>query len=211
MRGRVAIALVAALASSGVRAEQLYVIDKLVISLFSEPNGQGERVTTLETGDAVESLERDGSSVHVRLTDGREGWIGANYLSSQAPASVRLKELEGTPAADAQAQVTASEKKYSDEIARLQKQNTSLKEEVEKLKKAPPPAVAVPIVNPAPEPPPVEERPVPSESAVVQTTIGAPWWGLFVAAFAAAALGFAVGYARLARLIRRKYGSLRIY
>ena len=57
---------------------RLFVSDKLVLNVYSEPEQAGSRVGTIETGDAVDELEGGQGFVRVRLTDGREGWVGSN-------------------------------------------------------------------------------------------------------------------------------------
>src|SRR5262245_28036396 len=92
------------------RAQPMYVDDNLVLNVHSEANQGGERVATIETGDQVEVLERVENSAHVRLPDGREGWVGAGYLTADAPAVIRLKELQ---AAAPSAEKEAAQKKLS--------------------------------------------------------------------------------------------------
>ena len=117
---------VALLAANAARAEQLYVADKLVLNVYAEASQTSDKIAALETGDAVEELERAENFVHVRLGDGREGWIGANYLTAEAPAILRLKALQAEQHADTQ----SVQKPLNDEIARLQKQNATLQTEV---------------------------------------------------------------------------------
>ena len=72
----VAVLLVSGLAVTAVlHAESLYVIEQLVVDVSSTPDAGGERVATLRSGDRVEALERAGDEMHVRLANGREGWL----------------------------------------------------------------------------------------------------------------------------------------
>src|SRR5687767_5185930 len=105
--------------------ERRYVSDKLVLNVYAEPDQSGGRVATIQTGDSVEELERAGNQVRVRLEDGREGWVGANYLTSDAPAAVRLRELERDQKAPTPA-APVPDKKLLEEIARLKKENAAL-------------------------------------------------------------------------------------
>ena len=62
------VALAAGLSLPGAaRAQTLYVIEQLVVNVNSAPDGSGERVATLKSGERVEVLERSGDAVHVRL------------------------------------------------------------------------------------------------------------------------------------------------
>ncbi|MBV8784323.1 MAG: TIGR04211 family SH3 domain-containing protein, partial [Gammaproteobacteria bacterium] len=82
------------LAAAVGRAEPLYVVEQLVVSLNGSPDGSGERVGTLKSGDRVELLERSGEAAHVRTPEGREGWLKAAYLSAEAPLRPRLAQSE---------------------------------------------------------------------------------------------------------------------
>ena len=78
-------ALLAAATPGARAADTLYVVEQVVVSLNGSADGSGERVASLKSGDRVELLERVGEAVHVRLPDGREGWLRAIYVSGDAP------------------------------------------------------------------------------------------------------------------------------
>ena len=197
-------------AANAARAEQLYVADKLVLNVYAEASQSSDKITTLETGNAVEGLERAENFVHVRLSDGREGWIGANYLTTEAPAILRLKALQAEQHTDTQ----SAQKPLNDEIARLQKQNATLQTELNALKQqaarqAPAAAAPAPITEPLPaeadEPVPVAEQPA------AQSVTTSAWWLWPLLLLAGLAVGFPLGYQTLARNIRRKYGGVKVY
>jgi hypothetical protein len=181
---------------------QLFVSDKLVLNVYSEPEQAGSRVATIETGDAVDELERGQGFVRVRLTDGREGWVGSNYLTTDAPAAVQLRDLQRQQKGAAQ----AADKKAAEEIARLKKESEALQAQVKELK-----AVAA---APAPAEEGVLEgaSPAPQRLATVApTSTGGPIWLWSLIVVAVAGLAYAAGYQSLARRIRKKFGGLRIY
>jgi hypothetical protein len=182
---------------------RLFVSDKLVLNVYSETEQAGSRVATIETGDAVDELERDQNFVHVRLQDGRDGWVGANYLTSDAPAAVQLRELQRQQKSATQ----ATDKKSTDEIARLKKESDALQAQVKELKAA---AAAAPAA--ADDGVLQGASPAPQQLAAVAppTTGGTAWiWSLVVVLAAGAA--YAAGYQTLARKIHKKFGGLRIY
>ena len=76
-------------------AETLYVSDRLVIGLRSDITDSATIVKSVETGTALEVLERHGTRVRVRGADGVEGWVEERYLTAQAPVRTRVAELEG--------------------------------------------------------------------------------------------------------------------
>jgi len=187
---------------AGQLLRRLFVSDKLVLNVYSEPEQGGSRVATIETGDAVDEIERGASFSRVRLADGREGWVGSNYLTSEAPAAVQLRDLQRQQKCTTQ----AADKKAAEEIARLKKESEALQTQVKELKAAAAaPAVAEEGVLEGASPGP--ERLAATAPA---STGGSTWlWALVVVLVAA--LGYAAGYQTLARRIRRKFGGLRIY
>ena len=204
------------LASFIAHGQQLYVDDKLVLNVYAEVDQGGGRVATIETGDVVEEIERAEKFVRVRLSDGREGWVGSSYLTAQAPAIVRLKELQaGQPATtSAPAVDTTHTKKLTDDVARLQKQNAALSTELTELKKKP--AVASPLAAPAVNPSataataPVSEPELgqPKPVVVIERSY---WWAWILAVLAAGGGGFYVGYQTLGRRVRERFGGVKVY
>jgi hypothetical protein len=181
---------------------RLFVSDKLVLNVYSEANQSGSRVASIETGDAVDELQRDQGFVRIRLGDGREGWVGANYLTTDAPAAVQLRELQRQQKGASQA-----DRKSADEIARLRKESEALQAQVKELKSAAaaaPPAADDGILEGA--------SPTPRQLAAAApppNTSKAWIWSVVVAL--TAGLAYAAGYQTLARRIRKKFGGLRIY
>ena len=185
-RAALAAAALALAALAAGAAESLYVVEQVVVSLNANPDGSGERIATLKSGDRVELIERSGEAVHVRLADGREGWLRALYLSGDAPLRPRLTQSE--------AEVT----RLKAEVSRLEAQLAA----AASLK------AAAPAATPAEEPAPAAQAPLigaaPEEARRVW-----PWalGGALVGLLG----GFALGWRALDRSIRRKYGGLRIY
>jgi hypothetical protein len=196
--------------ATGAHAEQLFVADKLVLNMYAQPDQHSDKLATLETGDAVESLERVENFVHVRLQDGREGWVGASYLTPQAPAIVRLRELQR----EQKSAAPGAQKQSTEEIARLQKQNATLQSELEAVKrkaastpqKMPETAAPEPASSPPPEETVRQSRPATDTSLPTRTG----WlWALL--ALVTGVAGYAAGYQTLARRMRRKFGGVKIY
>ncbi|HTJ19816.1 MAG TPA: TIGR04211 family SH3 domain-containing protein [Steroidobacteraceae bacterium] len=201
-----AVALPAAAQDETVPDEplrRLFVSDKLVLNVYSEPEQAGSRVATIETGDAVDEIERGQGFVRIRLTDGREGWVGSNYLTSDAPAVVQLRDLQRQQKAAA----PVVDKKATEEIARLKKESESLQAQVKELKTA---AAAAPV--PADEGVLEGASPAPQRlAAVAPPSNSGPIWMWALIVVAAAGLAYFAGYQSLARRIHKKFGGLRIY
>jgi SH3 domain protein len=184
-----------------------YVSDKLVLNVLAEPDSASARVATIETGDAVREIEVSGNYVRVRLDDGREGWVGASYLTAELPAAARLRELQGGQ----KAAVAAAEKKAADEILRLKNETAALQSQLTELKAVAAKAdVAAPV---RPETPPHAEKHQDESrpSAEPLTTQRNATWMWALAVVAVAGVSFAAGYQALARRIRKRYGGLKIY
>ncbi|MBS0379304.1 MAG: SH3 domain-containing protein [Proteobacteria bacterium] len=186
-RAWLACAAFAAAAAPLAAGESLYVVEQVVVSLNSTADGNGERVATLKSGDRVELIERAGEAVHVRLPDGREGWLRALYVSGDEPMRPRLAQSEA-------------------EVARLKAEVSRLSAQLA-AQPAPPAAAAASA--------PAGEAAAPSGGALF-APVGAPeshrpgvWASLAV--LAGLGLGFALGWRTLDRRIRRKYGGLKIY
>jgi uncharacterized protein YgiM (DUF1202 family) len=183
---------------------RLFVSDKLVLNVYSEPEQGGSRVATIETGDAVDELERGDGFIRIRLSDGREGWVGSNYLTTDAPAAVQLRDLQRQQKSSAQ----AVDKKAAEEIARLKKESESLQAQLKEAKAAVATATA-----PAPDEGVLEgASPAPRQhAAAAPDSGGGSTWLWVLAVVLAAGLAYAAGYQSLARRIRKKFGGLRIY
>jgi Bacterial SH3 domain len=203
MRLRSAGRRLAALLAAGLvlptvlRAETLYVIEQLVVTVSSTPDASGERVATLKSGDRVEVLERSGDEVHVRLANGRDGWVRASYLSADEPLRVRLAQRDA-------------------EVARLGDEVNALKAQLRSTPAtgaAPVAASAVPAA--ASMPPPATEDPVAGASGALfsrgEERARPAWPWTLAAALIGFGAGFGLGALMLDRHIRRKYGGLRIY
>lgn len=191
-------------------SQQRFVSDKLVLNVYAEPDQGSARVATIQTGDAVEELERAGNLVRVRLEDGREGWVGANYLTSDAPAAVRLRELERqqkTPTREPGKELTEELARLKKETAALQAQNKELQSRLASA------TAAAAQVDQTPQMMPVSTVEMSNAGTELASAapIGGAWWEWSIAVVLAGALGYASGYQSLARRLRKKFGGLKIY
>jgi hypothetical protein len=177
-------------------AQPMFVIDRVVLNVYENPSTAGGKIATLQTGDAVETLDTVQDYVRVRLASGQEGWIRTGFLSVQAPAVLRLKQLE--------------ESRLATDAGRLRAENFALQQQIRVLTQmtmsqltagvAAAAAQTVLLGPPAP-------RPV--VTGVVAP--GTPWWVWPAGIGSCMLVGFVLGYQTLARRIRRRYGRLKIY
>src|SRR5262245_15247018 len=104
--------------------ETLYVTDVLRLGIHAAPDTSDKPFENLVSGTPLEVLERSSSYAHVRLADGRDGWVKATYLVADMPAAARVLELEAerggfeTAAAAAKTAQTAAE----EELANLRRE-----------------------------------------------------------------------------------------
>jgi SH3 domain protein len=75
-------------------AETRYVCDQLIITLRQGKSTKHKILKTLKTGTPLEILEEDDSYYKVRTSDGIEGYVLRQYISSTPPKTQRIEELE---------------------------------------------------------------------------------------------------------------------
>jgi Bacterial SH3 domain len=208
-RWHLAVLLAAGAAAGVARAETQYVIEQLVVLVTSAPDPGSERIATLKSGDRVEVLERVGDTVHVQLASGKDGWIGARYLSSDEPLRPRLAQRDAQLA------------QLKEEVTRLQGELAAARAPAAAAAPAAGSSIAntanttnTAIAAPAAAASAADTGGPPAEPLFTGATDEAPprpWPWVLSAALAGLLLGFAVGALVLDRYIRRKYGGLRIY
>src|SRR5262245_65020394 len=93
MRTAVAIAILLGCATSAA-AETAWVTDSLRLGLYAEPDASGSPSQNLQSGAALEVLERTQGYARVRTAAGSEGWVKSAYLVDEKPAQLRVAELE---------------------------------------------------------------------------------------------------------------------
>ncbi len=184
-------------------AETLYVSDRLVIGLRSDITETATVVKSVESGTAVEVLERHGTRARVRGPDGAEGWVEERYLSAQPPSRIRAVELEGeikrlrTAAARAQVQGDAGSAKLAQLETDLAQANAKLSQaetDLNQARLALAAAQRAPAVQPSPAKPDAKaDRPT-----VLWLVIG----------FAMLGVGFIAGMVWVRESIRRRMGGM---
>jgi hypothetical protein len=178
--------------SATATAATAYVTDELVLNVYAEENNQGQRLATLHSGASVETLSVNGEFTQVRLADGTTGWVKSSFLTPKEPASFRVKQLEeelertrATTPALAEAAARSEVDRLTRELALKQAQLDTRRPE--------------PAVNSAA----ADLAFVPSKQQLIAVSCAALLLGL--------GGGFWLGYAALARRVRRKFGGIRVY
>jgi hypothetical protein len=197
----------------------IYVIEQLVVSVASAPGPDGERIGQVKSGDKLELIERQGDEAHVRLPNGKDGWVKASYLSVEEPLQHRLTERTA-------------------EVEKLRQEGDKLKQDIGRLQSelaaariahnaasAPAPAsrpspAGTPAPNTPTQIPPAVSEALSGGAAPIRETVflrsperpgQTPWPLVLGTAVVMLLAGFVLGWKTLDRRIRHKYGGLRIY
>jgi hypothetical protein len=193
---RAAVLLLAVLAR-GAWAAPAYVSDELVLGVFAEQNNQGQRLATLHSGTAVETLGQNGDFTQVRLSDGTTGWVKSAFLTTKEPASVRVKQLEEELDRSRATTPALAEAAAHSEVERLKLELNAKQAELDTIRNGGAPAAPVAL---------------PAAAAVASQALGpALPWLLGAGVIAALGGGFWLGYATLARRVRHKFGGIKVY
>ena len=212
--GRAPLCLLALmLAPAAVRADPTYVIDQLVVSVTSASDAESERIGQVKSGDKLELIEREGDESHVRLPNGKDGWVKSSYLTTEPPLQTRLTER------------TAEVEKLKQDADKLRQEGDRLKQDVGRLESqlaasrvaraatsdSPPPATsnsAPPVASDSAPPAPLHDTVFLQSPERPGDT---PWLLLLGICAVMLLVGFVAGWKTLDGRIRRKYGGLRIY
>lgn len=81
-----------------VGAETQYVSDEMHITFRSGPGGDRKIIKLLVSDQAVEVMQKEGEWAHVRLPDGKEGWVLHRYLTTKEPCDDVLARLQSNHA-----------------------------------------------------------------------------------------------------------------
>ena len=102
-----------------------YVTDHFNITLRAEPLKEAPVITLLKNGTKINVLEENEDWVHVKIEDGKEGWILKRYLSHEIPQKIQIERL--TKSLD---ETTIKLKVTTEKTAAIEKENNNLKKEL---------------------------------------------------------------------------------
>ncbi len=210
--------LLLASAATMASADPVYVVETLVVNVTSEPGADGERVATVKSGEKLDLIERDRDQSHVRLANGRDGWIRSSYLTAEIPLQARLNER------------TAEVEKLKQDVGRLQSELATVRSSGGARGPAVAPAVeaagtsggapaaraANAAEKPTENPPPAQDSGTRAQDSDALLDVSEshqhPLWEWIVGTAGVMLFGgFALGWRTLDRRIRRRYGGLKIY
>lgn len=193
-----ALALVLATVTPVSDADTTYVIDQLVVGVTSTADADSERVGQVKSGDKLEVIEREGDETHVKLSNGKDGWLKSSYLTTEPPLQTRLSERN------------SDVEKLKQEGDKQRQESGKLKQDVTRLEGelAAARAAHTATSDAPPLPAPHHDTVFLREPERPGTTA---WPVLLGVAAVMLLVGFVAGWKMLDRRIRRKYGGLRIY
>ena len=193
-----ALALVLATVTPVSDADTTYVIDQLVVGVTSTADADSERVGQVKSGDKLEVIEREGDETHVKLSNGKDGWLKSSYLTTEPPLQTRLSERN------------SDVEKLKQEGDKQRQESGKLKQDVTRLEGelAAARAAHTATSDAPPLPAPLHDTVFLREPERPSTTA---WPVLLGVAAVMLLVGFVAGWKMLDRRIRRKYGGLRIY
>jgi hypothetical protein len=186
-------------------AATAYVSDELVLGLYAEQNGQGQRLATLHSGASVETLAVNGEFTEVRLNDGTVGWVKSAYLTTREPATLRLKQLEEELDRRRATTPALAEAAARSEVEQLKRELAAKQSELDAARGA----LAVPAAASGLDTA-GGASPGGASAGITAAISGRAWVGI-VAVLAALSCGFWLGYATLARRIKHKFGGIKVY
>lgn len=189
MKRLAALALV--LPAAGAWAATAYVSDELILNVYSELNQQGQRLATLHSGAAVDTLGTSADFTQVRLGDGTVGWVKSSFLTTHEPATVRVKQLEEELDRSRATTPALAEAAAKSQMERLQSELASKQSELDAARAA--------HADPG--------APAAAAAPNGRLIMGAAALAVLIAG----GVGFWLGYVTLARRIRQKFGGLRVY
>jgi hypothetical protein len=206
----------ALLSAGGAYAATAYVTDELVLNVFSEQNQAGQRLATLHSGAALETLSTSGEFTQVRLPDGVTGWVKSTYLTSQVPATVKVKQLEEELDRNRSTTPALAEAAARSEVLQLKRELGAKEAELEAATAGHivPAAATLPASPDSAGGSGASVAAIPPRAAPGAAAVGAasgPTLGTAVLVLGAAGAGFWAGYVTLARRVRRKFGGLKVY
>lgn len=186
MRRIILLLVLLPLAPSAVRAETVYVVDKIFVGLRAARVEGAALLKPLETGATLEVLERDERFVRVRDRLGTEGWIEARYVSAEPPARLQLARLQ-------------------EELTKTKTQLAEAQDRLHKAEAAPAQAgkgVAPAAAANSPAEPSPASNPPPAES---KEGFNYPWLAISLAMLV---IGFLGGIVWWRETVRRKMGGM---
>ncbi len=79
--------------SASTFAETLYVTDRILLGIHQSADEQSPILTSIASGSTVTVLSKQGNFINVKTEDGTQGWVAANFLVKNKPATKQYDTL----------------------------------------------------------------------------------------------------------------------
>ncbi len=195
---RRAAPLVLLVLSPALAAQTAYVTDKLRLGLHRAQDTSDRAFRTLESGQAMEILERGPLYARVRLPDGTEGWVKAGFLVSDKPARLIVEETRSR-LDEAERQLAEIRDAFSGSAGRISELENLTTEQAGELAAAR--ATLAELQQ--------ENESLRSRTSLYRFSL--PWPIVLGAAGVTLLLGFVAGMWWIDYRSRRRHGGFRIY
>lgn len=80
--------------ASAVFADTFYVKDIMSVTMRTGPGLDHKIIGMIKSGQALDVLETDEKWVHVRLPDGREGWVLKQVITEKIPNCIQFEKVK---------------------------------------------------------------------------------------------------------------------
>jgi SH3 domain protein len=87
------MAIILCFGGPAVYAQQLFVKEMMKITMRTGPGNDRKILALVSTGQPVEVIETGAEWSHVRLDNGKEGWVLSRFLTPEVPNSISLAKL----------------------------------------------------------------------------------------------------------------------
>lgn len=88
--------------ASPALSETFYVIDKITITVRTQPGLDFKIVDRLTSNERVNILKVEGSWAQISFKDNQTGWVLKRYLTKEMPMSIQIAALKKTVSAQAE-------------------------------------------------------------------------------------------------------------
>ena len=92
-RLRISLLSLGLIISQVVAAETLYVTDRILLGVHQLANEQSPILKSIPSGSIVTVVKKQGEYFNIRTADGTQGWVAANFLVKNKPATTEYDNL----------------------------------------------------------------------------------------------------------------------